>query len=90
MRLNILAIRQLDEVMRKAGSNDMLLVSIDPSRDHGDDDLQDHGDSSGWRHCYGSAQRTTRLRKINRLESAEYFNLTVLAVSMSVSNGVSW
>src|SRR5712691_6319240 len=63
-------------LLLKVGDH-LLLVPIDPAGDHRDQDVKDHGLSSGWkcrRHC--SAQYSPNLRSFKGVESAVYFNHT--------------
>src|SRR5215510_12560824 len=58
--------------------DDMLLMPVDPAGNHSDEDVENHEGSSGWWRRWRLLQHTTSLRKINSIESAASFNLTVL------------
>jgi hypothetical protein len=46
--------------------NDLLLVAINPTGDHGDKDLQNHGDSWGWEYrCVHLIEYTENPRDLN-------------------------
>jgi hypothetical protein len=54
-----------------------LLVTLEPARGHGDEQVQNHGLPSGWTLWRSrSFQYTPNLRNFNRVESAVYFNHT--------------
>src|SRR5262245_26203556 len=55
--------------------NNLLLVAIDPAGDHGEEDLQNHGDSWGddYRRAH-SIEYTENPRDFNRVASADFFN----------------
>src|SRR5262245_59262887 len=58
-------------------SDDLLLMAIDPAGDHGDEDVQNHGNS--WDGEYRrdhSTEYTVNPRDFNRVASADFFNTT--------------
>src|SRR5262245_55503908 len=59
--------------------DDVLLVSIDPTRHHGDENLQNHGNSWGceYRRAHLS-EYTANPRDFNGVASANFFNTTFL------------
>jgi hypothetical protein len=57
--------------------NDLLLVAIDPTGDHGDADLQNHGDSWCWEYrCAHWIEYTENPRDLNGGASADFLNTT--------------
>jgi hypothetical protein len=46
-----------DAVFREEIGGDLLLVTLEPARDHGDQDVEDHSRSSGWRHHESAGSR---------------------------------
>src|SRR3989442_13760957 len=58
-------------------SHDLLLVTLEPAGDHGDQDMKNHSHSSGWRQCrYCTVQYTPNLSNFNGVETADLFNHT--------------
>jgi hypothetical protein len=68
----------------------MLLMPLELAGDHGDQDLQNHGGSSGWRRRWGSMEPTTNMRKINIIESTDYFNITPEAWLICAPTPLIW
>ena len=63
-----------DAVFLKEIGDDLLLVTLEPAGDHGDQDVEDHSRSSGWRHDdIVSVQYTPNLSNFNGVETAEIF-----------------
>src|SRR5215510_7104315 len=58
-------------------SDDLLLMAIDPAGDHGDEDVQNHGNSwdGEYRRAH-STEYTVNPRDFNGVASADFFNTT--------------
>ena len=57
--------------------NNPLLVPLNPPDDHGDQEMEDHNRSSGWRPSRDRVgQYTPNLSYFNGIEAAEIFNHT--------------
>src|SRR5262249_203469 len=68
-------------------SDDLLLMAIDPAGDHGDEDLQNHGNS--WDCEYRRAHSIEYIanpRDFNGVASADFFNTTMKLVGYRLMN----
>ncbi len=66
-----------DAIFFDKGSDDLLLVPLQPAGNHGDEHVEDHGVSWGWRQRQSwSVPYTPYLRNFNGITTAEIFNLT--------------
>jgi hypothetical protein len=64
-------------IFHNQGRDDLLLVTLEPAGDHGNEHRQDRGVSSGWRRRHGCVvQYTPNLSDFNGVSSAVYFNHT--------------
>jgi hypothetical protein len=65
--------------------DDLLLVTLQPTSNHGDQDVEDHSRSRDWRPCpYPVAQSIPTLSNFKNVETAEIFNQTRCACGAHV------
>jgi hypothetical protein len=58
----------------------LLLVTLNPSSEHCEQNMREHGLTSGWQRCrYCTVKYTSNLSTFNGVERIDFFNITKLS-----------